>query len=617
MHLANSLYYFIATTFLKHLTTDAGVYQMLDKDGVILYVGKARNLKRRLSSYFQRSHRDPKTSALMQHVDRIEVTITRENEALLLEHTLIKQHKPRYNIMFRDDKSYPYLHLVDQHDFPRLELYRGRRHEAGRYFGPYPSVVAVRETLRLLQRVFRLRQCKDGFFRHRTRSCLQYQIKRCSAPCVQLIDKETYAQDVRDVILFLEGKSQHVIDTLVKRMEASSRALDYEKAAQIRDQIANLRKVQAQQYVSNKKGDVDVIGLARQNNHVCVNVLRIRYGTVVGNATYFPRSSHDISGSDEDILMAFLTQYYVDPHRETDLPKQILVSCSLSESRWLGDALSELKGKRVSVSSRARLDRAKWLAMAMNNARQTLSTRLAALGKLEERLAALQLLLHLSSTPKRMECFDVSHTRGEATVASCVVFDGEKPNKQAYRRFNITDITPGDDYAAMRQAVSRRYLKLKEDEAKLPDILFIDGGKGQLTQAEIVLEELQVLGVTVVGVAKGVERKPGLETLFLSNGPHKAPSEIHCSPDSPALHLIQSIRDEAHRFAITGHRKKRARVSVQSSLEDIDGIGAKRRRQLLQHFGGLQEVQSASVDELEKVPGISRHLAECIYRALH
>jgi len=599
--------------FLRTLTSLPGVYRMLDAAGEVIYVGKARNLKRRVASYFKQ-HDNPKTRALVAQIRGVEVTVTRtEGEALLLENNLIKALQPRYNILLRDDKSYPYIYL-SAGDFPRFGFHRGRRSAKGSYFGPYPSAGAVRESLSLMQKLFPVRQCEDSYFRARTRPCLQYQIKRCTAPCVGLVAKEQYAEDVRHAVMFLEGKNNEVIDELVRRMEEASGRLEFELAARYRDQIANLRRVQERQYVSGAGGDVDVIAGAVEGGVGCVQVFFIRGGRNLGNKTYFPRNTGESDAA--ELLAAFIPQYYLAADRggtQRAIPGEILLSAAPEEAEVLETVLSEQAGRKIALSSRVRGDRARWVAMAANNVGHALRAHLANRSNLRQRFETLQEALELDELPQRLECFDISHTMGEATVASCVVFDTEGAVKSDYRRFNIEGITPGDDYAAMHQALTRRYRRLKDGEGRYPDILLIDGGKGQTAQAEAVLAELAVAGVLVVGVAKGPTRKPGLEQLILSGS--EAP--IILPADSPALHLIQQVRDEAHRFAITGHRQRRAKARKTSSLEGISGLGPKRRQQLLRQFGGLQEVARAGVEELSNVPGISRQLAQRIFDAFH
>jgi excinuclease ABC subunit C len=597
--------------FLKNLTTQPGVYQMLDANGKVLYVGKARHLKNRVSSYFRGQDQSPKTLSLLRFVVRIEVTVTHsENEALLLESNLIKQLKPRYNILLRDDKSYPYLYLTAD-TFPQLTFYRGKTGKTGRYFGPYPSSGAVRETLNLLQKLFRLRSCNNTFFQSRTRPCLQYQIKRCTAPCVNYISEADYQEAVTHAILFLEGKNQQVIDTLIEKMELASQQLHYEQAAHYRDLVISLRKVQEQQFISQENGEVDVIAISLSQGYACVQVMTIRGGRLLGSKSYFPDVPE--GSSKDEILSAFIPQYYVNPVRIHQIPALLIVSEALSDQTWLTDFLSEHRGKSVSISHRVRTERAQWLKLALQNAELSLQNHMSNKANSYQRFEALQASLKLDAVPERLECFDISHTSGEATVASCVVFDINGPLSSDYRRFNIKDITPGDDYAALYQALMRRYQKVKEGEGVLPDVLFIDGGKGQLHQAEKVFQELQIKGVFLVGVAKGPGRISGLEQLYLPG--HEKP--LHLSEHSKASHLIQHIRDEAHRFAITGHRKQRAKQRKISDLEQIEGIGAKRRRELLRQMGGLQELKAASVREIAKVSGISQALAERIYAALH
>ncbi len=581
---------------------------MLNAQGKVLYVGKARNLKKRVASYFRSSGLPAKTQALMAQVQHIEVTVTHsESEALILENNLIKEFKPRYNILLRDDKSYPYIHLSAHADFPRFGFYRGGKQEPGRYFGPYPSASAVRESLQLLQKLFPVRQCEDSFYRNRSRPCLQYQIKRCTAPCVGLVEPETYQQDVHHAVLFLEGKNNQVIDELVARMEEAATRLHFEEAARYRDQIATLRHVQEQQYVSGERGDLDVIAAVAHHGLGCVEVFYVRNGRVLGNKTFHPQHSQDTDAA--GILAAFLPQYYLG----REVPGEILVNHVLKDRELFERTLAAHTGHRVTISNKVRGERARWLALAAANAQHAVSRQLANKANTLQRFEALQEALNLDDLPQRIECFDISHTMGEATVASCVVFDTEGPLKSDYRRFNIEDITPGDDYAAIHQALLRRYTRLSQGEGKLPDVLFIDGGKGQLAQAAQVLEELQIGNVALIGIAKGPERKPGAESLFLSGvkQPFILPN------DSSALHLIQQIRDEAHRFAITGHRQRRGKSRNSSPLEHIPGLGPKRRRSLLSHMGGMQEVARAGVEELAKVHGISKDLAQRIYDVLH
>ncbi len=603
---------FDVRTFLQGLPEDPGVYRMFNGRDEIIYVGKARNLKKRVSSYFTRADGSPKTRALVAHIDHIEVTTTHtETEALILENNLIKQHKPRYNVLLRDDKSYPYIFLSDQHAYPRLSLQRGARKQKGRYFGPYPNAGAVRETLNLLQKLFQIRQCEDSFFSNRSRPCLQYQIKRCSAPCTQQVTKPAYADDVRHAVMFLNGKNHQVIDEMVEQMTHAAEQLDYEAAAQYRDQIAALRVIQEKQYISGDKGNIDVVSAVTQGGIGCVEVFYIRDGHNLGNRTFFPRHTHDATA--EEILGAFLPQFYLGKEGAIEIPSQVVINHKLDDIEVLKAALSEAAGRQVSISDSVRAERSRWLAMATANAEQNLLRYINTKSNMMQRFIALQEALQLDSLPQRMECFDISHTSGEQTVASCVVFNNEGPLKSDYRRFNISGITGGDDYAAMNQALLRRYTRLKEGEGKLPDILFIDGGKGQVREAEQVLEELQINDVNLIGIAKGRARKAGEETLYFA----ETGQEIKLPADSTALHLIQQIRDEAHRFAITGHRARRAKAQKSSTLEDVPGIGAKRRRQLLQQFGGLQGVARAGVEDLASIKGISSELAQRIYDIFH
>jgi excinuclease ABC subunit C len=592
-------------SFLKTLTTRPGVYRMFDAAGKVLYVGKAGNLKKRVSSYFQRTVPSPKTQALVNQIHAMEVTVTRtEGEALLLENNLIKEFLPRYNILLRDDKSYPYIFLSD-HEYPRLAVHRGAKRARGHYYGPYPNAGAVRESLHLLQKVFRVRQCEDSFFRNRSRPCLQHQIGRCSAPCVGWVSPQDYAGDVRHTVLFLEGRSNLIIDELVQRMEAAAQRQAFEQAARYRDQIINLRRVQERQYVSGEGGDLDIVAATVKGGAACVQVFFIRAGRNLGNKAFFPRLPDETSV--EEVLTAFLGQFYLGH----EIPHELLLSHALPEQAALEEMLGVRAGIKVALRHRVRGERARWLQLAVTNSEQALEARLGSQSGMRRRREALREVLRLAAPPTRMECFDISHTQGEATVASCVVFDAEGPLKSDYRRFNIDGITPSDDYAAMQQALTRRYTRLKKGEARLPDVLFIDGGPGQTHAAVRVLEELQILEVLIVGVAKGEGRRPGLEVLHIPGQRRTVELPAH----SPALHLIQQIRDEAHRFAITGHRARRAKARSRSPLERIPGIGPKRRQQLLKQFGGLQEVARAQVEELASIEGISRALAQQIHDA--
>jgi excinuclease ABC subunit C len=596
-------------SFLRSLTHRPGVYRMLNAKHKVIYVGKARDLKKRVSSYFHRSHDSVKTAVMMELIANVEVTVTNtEAEALILEYNLIKQHKPRFNVILRDDKSYPYIYVSTRHSFPRLQFHRGPRKGKGRYFGPYPSTRAVRQTLNELQKLFLVRQCQDSYFRNRTRPCLQYQIKRCTAPCVDLISKEQYAKDVDAAIEFLEGKNQSVIDRFVDRMEQASAEQHYERAARFRDQISRLKEVEARQLVSRSANkDLDILGFASNAAIHCVTVLFIRNGALIGSRDHFPK----IAGEDDKqkILNGFVTQYYLG----RDAPAEIILDTEIEDTQLLESELSERRGRKIAIRSKVRGDRARWLQMARTNAEQGLSLQVASNATIRRQFAALAEALQLEETPERLECFDVSHTSGEATVASCVVFNAAGPLKSDYRRFNLKPDSAGDDYAAMAEALRRRYTRVKKGEVPVPDVLFVDGGKGQLAEAMTVLDELELDWLKVVAVAKGRARKVGAERMFLPG----QKTAIALPSNSPALLLIQQIRDEAHRFAITGHRARRSKARKTSRLEQIPGLGPKRRRELLRQFGGLQGVIGAGIDDLAKVRGISRSLAESIYNDLH
>lgn len=599
---------FDSASFLKTAPRRPGVYRMLDADGRVIYVGKAKNLKNRLSSYFAASGKSLKTHVMVGHIRGIEVTITRtEGEALLLENNLIKSLKPRYNVLLKDDKSYPYIHVNPAEAFPRLRFHRGSRARPGRYFGPYPSAGAVRQTLALLEKTFQLRQCEDSYFRNRSRPCLQFQIKRCSGGCTGQISTEDYHEDMALAMMFLEGRSDEVIQSLATRMEAAAEKLAFEQAAHIRDQIARLRRVFERQVVDGEGGDMDIVAGVLEEGAACVQVMFVRNGRHLGGRAHFPRPPQ---GATEQLLVeSFLAQYYLD----SQLPSEILVSEPLDDKALLEDVFSEQAGRRVRISDNTRGDRARQVLLARTNARQALKSRLAADAGVLARFEALQEAFDLDSLPRRIECFDISHTQGEATVGSCVVFDQQGAVKSDYRRFNISGITGGDDYAAMNQVLRRRYGGAKDGEVPLPDVLLVDGGKGQLAQAEAILGELELEGIQLIGVAKGPDRRAGLEQLFvpLRSEPVTLPA------DSPALLLIQQVRDESHRFAITGHRQRRAKSRMVSRLEEIDGLGPKRRAKLLRTFGGLREVRKASVDELQRVEGISSALAKRIYDSFH
>jgi excinuclease ABC subunit C len=583
---------------------------MLDARGRVLYVGKARNLKKRVASYFRAGATlEAKTQALMSHTMRVEVTATHtETEALLLENNLIKEHRPRYNILLRDDKSFPYIHLSTQQSFPRLSFHRGARDARGRYFGPYASAGATRETLAQLQKLFRVRQCRDSFFSNRSRPCLQYQIKRCTAPCVDYIDEAGYAEDVRHAQMFLEGKSEEMIQELASRMERSSASQDYELAARYRDQIQALRRVQERQYISGSHGDVDVIAAAARDGAAVVELIVIRNGQSLGSRSIFP--SHGAGATTRELLSAFLPQHYLARRGQRPIPDEILLGEPVGDLDMLQSAFGEAAGHKVRVRFRVRGDRARWLEMARSNAELALERRIADHSDTAERFDALHEALDLPEPPQRIECFDVSHTAGEATVASCVVFERCGPVKSDYRRFNIETAGDGDDYSAMREALTRRYTRVKREEGRLPDLLLVDGGKGQLAIARAVLLELQLDELAVVGVAKGSARRAGLETLHTADR-----GALALAPGSRALALIQQVRDEAHRFAVTGHRTRRGKARKGSVLEHIPGVGPKRRQRLLREFGGLQGISRAGVEDLARVGGIDRTLAQAIYDA--
>jgi excinuclease ABC subunit C len=601
---------FDSKAFLARLTQRPGVYQMKDAKDQLLYIGKAKNLKKRVSSYFRATGLTVKTQALVGRIAHIDITVTNsETEALLLEQNLIKEYRPPYNILLRDDKSYPYIFVSDKDTYPLLTFHRGSKRKKGRYFGPYPSRSAVNDTLNILQKVFRIRQCDDTFFKNRSRPCLQFQIERCSAPCVKAISEENYAEDVKHAMQFLEGKSHQIMHELGDQMEAASAKLDFERAAAYRDQISNLQLIQQQQFVTGDAGDADVIGCALQPGGVCIHLLFVRGGRIVGSKAVHPKVS--VEDSESTILSAFIAQWYIGSARE--LPDAVIASHPLDDQECLEDALRVHRGKKVQLTHRVKAERAGWQKLALTNAEQQLNSHLASKQTSYQRFLALQEAFGLDETPTRLECFDISHSSGEATVASCVVFDHNGPLKKDYRHFNIEDITAGDDYAAMKQALTRRYTRIKKGEGALPDILFIDGGKGQVTQAIEVMESLQITEVCIIGVAKGVTRKAGFETLIIAD----TSEEVTLAADSAALHLVQHIRDEAHRFAITGHRARRGKARKQSSLEGIPGVGPKRRRELLKHFGGLQAIERASIAEIAKVSTISTALAEEIYGALH
>ncbi|GAC1311238.1 MAG: excinuclease ABC subunit UvrC [Steroidobacteraceae bacterium] len=599
---------FDAKSCVDSLPARPGVSRMLAADGEVLYVGKARNLRSRVGSYFQPSNVHPKIQALVAKTARMEVTIANsDTEALLLEFNLIKRYRPRFNVVLRDDKSFPFVHLETAHEFPRLSFYRGSRKEPGRFFGPYPSAGAVRETLQQLQKLFRLRNCDDSYFANRSRPCLQYQIQRCTAPCVDLISRDSYARDAEAATKVLEGRDDEVQQELGRRMEAAAARLDFEDAARVRDQLANLKVIQSQQIVSSGTDqDADVIAIAAGNGEYCVALMFVRGGRSLGSTTFFPRAPY---AEPPEVLAQFVGQYYLD--REG--PAEILVELDFEDMDILEATLAERAGHKVRITASVRGLRARWLEMMRKNAEEALKMRNLARASIRSSLDDLRDALRLEHSPSRIECFDISHTGGTDTVASCVVFGVEGPLKNDYRRFNITGIQPGDDYAAMSQALSRRYKRIRDGEAPKPDVLLIDGGKGQLAAAAAAIGELGVAGVTLIGVAKGADRRPGQEQLFLLD--RETPTIL--PPDSSALHLIQRVRDEAHRFAIAGHRRKRAKRHNQSILETIPGLGPVKRRELLKQFGGLQGILRAGIDDFVQVRGLGRDLAQVIYEHLH
>ncbi|OYW39230.1 MAG: excinuclease ABC subunit C [Hydrogenophilales bacterium 12-61-10] len=592
--------------FLASLPTLPGVYRMIDATNAVLYVGKAKDLKKRVSSYFQKTDQSPRIRLMLKTVDHIDTTVTRtEAEALLLENNLIKGLKPRFNILFRDDKSYPYL-LLTGHRFPRLAYFRGTPKKQDQAFGPYPNSYAVRESIQLLQKVFQLRSCEDTVFANRSRPCLLHQIKRCTAPCVQLITPEAYAQDVDAAAQLLHGAANTLTEQITAQMNAAAAVLDFETAARLRDRLRMLATVREKQFVdtTGSEADADVIAVAEVAGVIAVNLTMIRGGRHLGDRSFFPQ--HGEGATLAEALEAFIAQHYLDH----PTPSRILISEAI-DTDALEAMLSEHAHKKVSLQHRVTAQRRVWVSMAEANARLSAERRSTERSNQSQRLAALRDTLDLPAL-NRIECFDISHTLGEATIASCVVYEGDDLKKSDYRRYNISGITPGDDYAAMHAALIKRFQKSVEENGVLPDLLLIDGGKGQISMAVTAMTELGLGDVLLLGVAKGEARKPGLETLIFADG-----RELKLAKDHPGFHLIQQVRDEAHRFAITGHRAKRGKTRMQSSLEDIAGIGPKRRKQLLEHFGGLQGVRDAGVDALATVNGISRELAESIYRALH
>ena len=601
---------FDSAAFLKNLTSQPGVYRMYNSQEEVIYVGKAKNLKKRVSSYFRTNLDNAKTRSLVSQIANMDVTVVNsETEAFLLENNFIKKYKPRYNVVMRDDKSYPFIFLSD-HEHPRLSFHRGPQKKKGEYFGPYPSAWSVRESLRSMQRIFPVRQCEDSYYRARSRPCLQYQMQRCSAPCVEgYVSDEEYKEQVNFARLFLKGKNQQVIGGLVEKMEAASEALNFEAAARYRDQINALRKVQERQWVAGTQDEMDVFGFAFKGNMACIQVMFIREGQLLGSKAYFPKVPN--TADEQEVFESFFLQFYLAGNKV--IPKQIVLSNTLTDEDAIADVLASEAGHKVQFFKGAREEKRKYLQLAQSNAQTALDAQYSQQKSVFARYLDLEAALEVDTPIQRMECFDISHTSGQQTVASCVVFNREGPHKSDYRRYNIEGITPGDDYAAMAQALKRRYKSVKEVQ-KIPDLLVIDGGKGQLAQAEAFFEDWpHDKKPMLLGVAKGTTRKPGLETLILAGSHQVLPMDSH----SPGLHLIQHIRDESHRFAITGHRNRRQKVKTTSSLESIPGIGAKRRQTLLKFMGGLQGLKKASKDEISNVPGISPELAETIYDHLH
>jgi excinuclease ABC subunit C len=598
---------FDSKPILKNLPNLPGVYRMLNAENTVIYVGKAKDLKKRVSSYFNKNLNSPRTRMMVSQIAGIETTVTRsEAEALLLENNMIKGLMPRYNVLFRDDKSYPYISLTGD-AFPRLAFHRGTQRKGHQYFGPFPNTLAVRESIQLLQKVFKLRTCENTVFANRSRPCLQYQIARCTAPCVDLISQENYAHDVRHAAMFLLGKTSEVMDAIGDEMNQAAAEMEYEHAAILRDRMQALRQVQAKQFVSDfSVSDADVIACAEAQGQHCINLVMIRGGRHLGDKSFFPKNSQDAELT--ETVEAFLTQYYISQNT----PPLLVCGAEVAKDEF-EEVLSEQAGRKIRVLTNAIGDKKVWLKMALTNAELALQQRMATSANQHARLLALREALHLTEATERIECFDISHTMGEATVGSCVVFDRGDMQNSEYRRYNITGITPGDDYAAMRDVLTRRYRKVAAGEGKRPDLVFIDGGKGQLGVAIEVMQEVGLDDILLVGIAKGEERRPGLETMIFSD----TGEMLNLPTDNIGLHLLQQIRDEAHRFAITGHRAKRAKARITSSLEEIEGVGAKRRKALLMRFGGLDGIKSASIDEIAQVEGISQALAQSIYERLH
>lgn len=596
--------------FLQTLGSHPGVYRMLNEKEQVIYVGKANNLKKRISSYFSKAHNN-KTLALVNHIHQIEITVTSsEGEALLLENTLIKKYQPRYNILLRDDKSYPYIYISTHQEYPRVSVYRGStRNKPGTFFGPYPAAGSVRRTVHLLHKIFKIRQCNDSYFKNRSRPCLQYQIKRCSAPCVNLVSKKTYEQSIKHAVLFLKGKTQAILDALIIDMQSASDRHEFEQAAEYRDQINHLRIIFEKQHVSGTAGrNIDILACYKQENQCCMQVFYFRDGMNQGNKAFFPKIPEKYM-DESTILDAFMSQYYL----AHEIPDEVIVSHAPSSIALLTDVLSEKAGKQIEIKAHVRSERARWLENARQNAHEALNLHMATKSSHQKQLLAVQELFQLETIPQRMECFDISHTQGSETVASCVVFDSQGACKSDYRRYNIKDVTPGDDYAALGQALERRYTKVLKDDGVLPDILFIDGGKGQLSKAMEITHSLLPDNCLLVGISKGAGRKAGMELLHIAGKKH--PKEANSNPSASLL--IQRIRDEAHRFALTGHRQRARKKHIHSVLEDIEGLGPKRRQLLLQSFGGIHGIKRAGINDLKNIRGISQNLATRIYEQLH
>lgn len=600
---------FDVDTFLRTLTHRPGVYRMLDASDTVIYVGKARDLKKRVSSYFGSKAHHPKTMALMNQTQRVEFTVTAsDKEALLLELNLIKQHQPYFNVLLRDGKGYPFIHITTDQQYPRLRFHRGARNGKGRYLGPYPNSSAVRQTLQHAQKLFRVRQCEDAFFENRTRPCLQHQIKRCSAPCVGLVSPEDYARDVNNTLLFLEGRDDRVVQDLAAQMDAAAAEQEYEQAAALRDQIAGIKSLHAQQAITDEKQvDTDALAVWEQQGTWAVVAVMIKRGRVLGSRSFFPRTRSEHGAG--EVMAAFIGQHYAS----VGAPADIVVNVLPEDAALLEESLSSKRGAKVRIRANVRGRRRGWVDMATANARETLAMHLAGKATAENQLAALGEALNMPETPTRIECFDISHTSGEQTVASCVVFGTQGLVKADYRRFNIKNVQAGDDYAAIGQVIQRRYTRVKNGEAPLPDLILVDGGKGQLTAAQAALDAIEFSGPLLAAVAKGPGRRAGKEVIYRQGSDYP----LRLPADSPALHVIQQVRDEAHRFAITAMRTRRGKQRKQSTLEGIAGVGPKKRRELLRHFGGLQGVREATVPDLEKVPGISARLAATIYDRFH